>query len=189
IPVHGRDMPPASVLRSRPPRPRTETAMFTHNKRLQYTVRVSEPNPALANLLLEQFGGPQGELAAAMRYFTQALADEDPGRKDMLLDIATEELSHLEITGSLAGMLSAGAKGRLAGAVEAEGELFRVPQGAGTDSDVTQVLSGGGPAPVDAGGQVWNAGARDSIGEPSAALRSTTAAAARATIVYERLVN
>lgn len=47
--------------------------MFMHNKRLMYTVRVAEPNPALATLMLEQFGGPQGELAAAMRYFTQAL--------------------------------------------------------------------------------------------------------------------
>src|SRR5690606_26724428 len=60
--------------------------MFSHNKRLQYSVHVSECNPALANLMLEQFGGPQGELAAAMRYFTQALAEDDPGRKDMLLD-------------------------------------------------------------------------------------------------------
>ena len=48
--------------------------MFMHNKKLMYTVRVSEPNPVLASLMLEQFGGPQGELAAAMRYFTQGLA-------------------------------------------------------------------------------------------------------------------
>ena len=74
--------------------------MFMHNKRLQYTVRVGETNPVLASLLLEQFGGPDGELAAAMRYFTQALGEDDPGRKDMLLDIATEELSHLEVIGS-----------------------------------------------------------------------------------------
>ena len=105
--------------------------MFTHNKKLQYTVRVSQPNPALANLLLEQFGGPQGELAAAMRYFTQALGEDDAGRKDMLLDISTEELSHLEVIGSLVGMLNKGAKGRLAEAVEEEGELFRSLQGAG----------------------------------------------------------
>lgn len=65
--------------------------MFRHVKKLQYTVRVSEPNPGLANLLLEQFGGPQGELAAACRYFTQGLSDEDAGRRDMLMDIATEE--------------------------------------------------------------------------------------------------
>ena len=61
--------------------------MFMHNKRLMYTVRVSEPNPGLATLMLEQFGGPQGELAAAMRYFTQAVSEDDPGRKDMLFDI------------------------------------------------------------------------------------------------------
>lgn len=163
--------------------------MFTHNKRLQYTVRVSEPNPALANLLLEQFGGAQGELAAAMRYFTQALADDDPGRKDMLLDIATEELSHLEVIGSLVGMLNKGAKGRLAEGVEEEGELFRSLQGAGNDSHVTQVLYGGGPALINSGGQLWNAGYIDSIGEPTADLRSNIAAEARAKIVYERLIN
>ncbi len=55
--------------------------MFIHNKRLQYTVRVGRSDPGLANLLLEQFGGPQGELAAACRYFTQAIAEEDPGRR------------------------------------------------------------------------------------------------------------
>src|SRR3989337_3988098 len=87
--------------------------MFMHNKRLQYTVRVSEPNPKLASMLLEQFGGADGERAAAMRYFTQGLAEEDPGRKDMLLDIATEELSHLEIIGSIVAMLNKGAKGRM----------------------------------------------------------------------------
>ena len=50
--------------------------MFRHVKQLQYTVRVAEPNPGLANLLLEQFGGPQGELAAACRYFTQGLRSQ-----------------------------------------------------------------------------------------------------------------
>ncbi|MGY1408794.1 MULTISPECIES: manganese catalase family protein [unclassified Luteimonas] len=163
--------------------------MFSHNKRLQYTVRVAAPNPALANLLLEQFGGPQGELAAAMRYFTQALSEDDPGRKDMLLDIATEELSHLEVIGSLVAMLNKGAKGRLAEAVEEEGELFRSLQGEGNDSHVTQVLYGGGPALINSGGQLWNAGYIDSIGEPTADLRSNIAAEARAKIVYERLIN
>jgi Mn-containing catalase len=55
--------------------------MFAHNKRLQYTVRVAAPNPGLANLLLEQFGGPQGELAAACRYFTQAVAEDEPAAR------------------------------------------------------------------------------------------------------------
>jgi len=88
--------------------------MFSHNKRLQYTVRVSETNPGLANLMLEQFGGADGELAAAMRYFTQGVGEDDPGRKDMLMDIATEELSHLEVIGSIVAMLNKGAKAQLA---------------------------------------------------------------------------
>lgn len=163
--------------------------MFAHNKRLQYTVRVAECNPALANLMLEQFGGPQGELAAAMRYFTQALAEDDPGRKDMLLDIATEELSHLEVIGTIVGMLNKGAKARLAEGAEEQAQLFRELQGAGNDSHVTQVLYGGGPALTNSAGQLWSAGYIDSIGEPTADLRSNIAAEARAKIVYERLIN
>src|SRR6201996_6521654 len=114
--------------------------MFSHNKRLQYTVRVSETNPGLANLMLEQFGGSQGELAAACRYFTQYLAEEDPGRKDMLIDIATEELSHLEIIGTIVGMLNRGAKGRIAEGINSDAELYREISGGGNDSHVTQVL-------------------------------------------------
>lgn len=95
--------------------------MFMHNKRLMYTVRVAQPDPALASLMLEQFGGPQGELAAAMRYFTQAIGEVDPGRKDLLYDIATEELSHLEIIGSIIAMLNQGPKAVLSeGMAEAE---------------------------------------------------------------------
>ncbi|MGS7252895.1 manganese catalase family protein [Pseudomonas sp. SK] len=163
--------------------------MFMHNKRLQYTVRVAQPNPGLANLLLEQFGGPQGELAAAMRYFTQAVTEDDPGRKDMLFDIATEELSHLEIIGSIVVMLNKGAKGRLAEGVEAEGELYRSLTGAGNDSHITSLLYGGGAALVNSGGIPWTAAYIDTIGEPTADLRSNIAAEARAKIVYERLIN
>jgi len=149
--------------------------MFRHVKKLQYTVRVSEPNPGLANLLLEQFGGPQGELAAACRYFTQGLGDDDPGRKDMLMDIATEELSHLEIIGSLVGMLNKGAKGDLAEGTEKEGELYRTITGNGNDSHLTSLLYGGGPALVNSA--------------VTADLRSNIAAEARAKIIYERLIN
>lgn len=163
--------------------------MFIHNKRLQYTVRVARPDPGLANLLLEQFGGPQGELAAAMRYFTQAVSEEDPGRKDMLLDIATEELSHLEIIGSIIAMLNKGAKGDLAEATQSQADLYRAINGAGNDSHVTQILFGGGPALVNSGGVPWSAAYVDSIGEPTADLRSNIAAEARAKIIYERLIN
>jgi Mn-containing catalase len=163
--------------------------MFMHNKRLQYTVRVSECNPGLANLMLEQFGGPQGELAAAMRYFTQALAEDDPGRKDMLLDIATEELSHLEVIGTIVAMLNKGAKGKLAEAAEEQAEMYRTITGAGNDSHLTQVLYGGGVPLTNSAGLPWRAEFVDTIGEPTADLRSNIAAEARAKIVYERLIN
>ena len=162
--------------------------MFMHNKKLMYTVRVSEPNPGLATLMLEQFGGPQGELAAAMRYFTQALADEDPGRKDMLLDIATEELSHLEVIGSIVAMLNRGVKGRLAEAAEEEADLYR-SLNAGGESHTTSILYGGAPALVNSAGVPWTAAYIDSIGDPACDLRSNIAAESRAKIVYERLIN
>lgn len=163
--------------------------MFIHNKRLQYTVRVAQPNPGLANLMLEQFGGAQGELSAAMRYFTQAVTEEDPGRKDMLYDIATEELSHLEIIGSIIVMLNKGARGQLAEGVQSEGELYRSLTGAGNDSHITSLLYGGGAALINSGGVPWTAAYIDTIGEPTADLRSNIAAEARAKMVYERLIN
>ncbi|OPA88020.1 Mn-containing catalase [Pseudomonas fluorescens] len=163
--------------------------MFLHNKRLQYTVRVAEPNPGLANLLLEQFGGANGELAAAARYFTQALAEEDPGRKDLLMDIATEELSHLEIVGSIIVMLNRGAKGQLAEGVQEEGELYRALNGAGNDSHITSLLYGAGAPLVNSAGVPWTSAYVDSITEPTADFRSNIAAEARAKILYERLIN
>lgn len=163
--------------------------MFSHNKKLQYTVRVSECNPGLANLMLEQFGGPQGELAAAMRYFTQYIAEDDPGRRDMLIDIATEELSHLEVIGTIVAMLNKGAKGRLAEGVDSEAEMYRSISGSGNDSHVTQVLYGGGPPLTNSGGVPWSAAYIDTIGDPASDLRSNIAAEARAKIIYERLIN
>lgn len=163
--------------------------MFRHVKQLQYTVRVAEPNPGLANLLLEQFGGPQGELAAACRYFTQGLSDDDVGRKEMLMDIATEELSHLEIIGSLVGMLNKGAKSELAEGTENEAELYRSLTQSGNDSHVTSLLYGGGPALTNSAGVPWTAAYVDTIGEVTADLRSNIAAEARAKIIYERLIN
>jgi Mn-containing catalase len=161
--------------------------MFMHNKRLMYTVRVAEPNPMLSSLLLEQFGGPQGELAAAMRYFSQALAESDPGRKDMLLDIATEELSHLEVIGSIIVMMNKGVKGKLAEGTD-EGELLaEITQGG--ESHTLSLLYGGGAALINSGGAPWTAAYVDTIGEPTADLRSNIAAEARAKIIYERLIN
>ena len=162
--------------------------MFIHNKMLQFTVRVSQPNPVLASLMLEQFGGPQGELAAAMRYFTQALSEDDPGRKDMLHDIATEELSHLEVIGSIVAMLNKGVKANLAEASMGEAELYRSLT-AGGDSHTQSILYGGGPALTNSSGVPWTAAYVDTIGDPAADLRSNIAAESRAKILYERLIN
>lgn len=161
--------------------------MFCHQKKLMYTIRVKEPNPALASIMLEQFGGPQGELAAAMRYFNQYLASDDPGRRDMLIDIATEELSHLEMIGTIVAMLGKGAKGKLAegvGEAEVMRDVFR-----GGESQTLTILGGAGPMYMNSGGAPFNGFMIDTIGEPTADLRSDIAAEARAKIIYERLVN
>src|SRR4030081_1259969 len=78
--------------------------MYHHVKRLMYTENVGTPEPRFGNMLLEQFGGANGELAAALQYSIQGLNCDDPVRQDLLMDIGTEELSHLEIVGTLARM-------------------------------------------------------------------------------------
>lgn len=110
-------------------------------------------------------------------------------RKDLLMDIATEELSHLEIVGSIIVMLNKGAKGRLAEGVEEEGELYRAINGAGNDSHITSILYGAGAPLTNSAGVPWSAAYVDTIGEPTADFRSNIAAEARAKIVYERLMN
>jgi len=139
-------------------------------------------------MIMEQFGGADGELAAAMRYFTQGLAEDDIGRKDMLLDIATEELSHLEVVGSIIAMLNKGLKAQLAERQMKEADLYMMVGASGT-SVKESILFGGGPALCDSAGVPWTAAYIDSRGEPTVDLRSNIAAEARAKIVYERLIN
>lgn len=94
--------------------------MFYHVKELQFKARVSRPDVRFARLLLEQFGGGNGELKAAMQYFVQAFGCRNPypEKYDMLMDIATEELGHLEIVGATIQMLLAGVNGDLKDAAE-----------------------------------------------------------------------
>ena len=105
------------------------------------------------------------------------------------MDIATEELSHLEIIGTLVGMLNKGAKGALAEGTESEAELYRSLTANGNDSHITSLLYGGGTPLTNSAGVPWTAAYIDTIGEPTADLRSNVAAEARAKIVYERLIN
>lgn len=104
--------------------------MFHHVKELQFNVRVSKADPLFANLLLEQFGGENGELKAAMQYFTQAFGAKvpHPDKYDMLMDIATEEFSHLEIVGATIQMLLKGVSGELKDAADSA-EIMQVMDG------------------------------------------------------------
>ena len=89
--------------------------MFHHVKELQFDARVSGPDPRFASLLMEQFGGGNGELKAAMQYFVQAFSCRKPypDKYDLLMDIPTEEFSHLEIVGATIQMLLNGINGQL----------------------------------------------------------------------------
>src|ERR1700730_11165051 len=78
--------------------------MYHHVKKLMYSVSIGEGDPRFGKMLLEQFGGANGELAAAMQYTIQGLNCDDPGLKDVLMDIGTEEISHLEVVGTLIRM-------------------------------------------------------------------------------------
>lgn len=167
--------------------------MFLHNTKMMYTVRVDKPNPEFAKLLLEQFGGPNGELAAAMRYFLQGWNETDGPRRSMLLDIATEELSHLEMVAQTLSLLLRGSPSELVDQVEGNylGELLngKMPDFASVAlNSGPNVLGGGGPRLTDSQGAPFTAAYIDTIGQPTADLRSDIAAEARAKIVYERLI-
>jgi Mn-containing catalase len=170
--------------------------VFLHNKKLQYTVHVDAPNVGFAKLCLEQFGGPNGELAAAMRYFTQGWGESDPGRRDMLLDIATEELSHLEMIGQLISGLLKGARGAGALIDEVEGSYLgdlldgkhETYEELAWNSQTPTLTGGAGLRLTDSMGTPWTSAYIDSIGHPLADLRSDIAAEARAKVVYDRLI-
>jgi Mn-containing catalase len=160
---------------------------------MQYTVHVDEPNANYAKLLLEQFGGENGELAAAMRYFTQAWGDSDVKRRDMLLNIATEELSHLEMVAQLLVQLMKGTKSSMLDEVEGSymGGLLQNKHEEFVQSAIAsgQIIVGGpGPKLVNSMGVPWTSAYIDTMGQPHADLRSDIAAEARAKITYERLI-
>jgi len=171
--------------------------MFHHVKELQFNARVSKPDPRFARLLLEQFGGPNGELKAAMQYFVQAFPCKQPypDKYDMLMDIATEEFSHLEIVGATIQMLLSGVSGELKNAAD-ESEIMKTMNSATKESYIHEammnpqfgVLSGGGPIPSDSNGNPWTAAYVNANGDLTVDLRSNMAAESRAKIVYEYLM-
>lgn len=80
--------------------------MFVYEKRLQYPVRIKNPNPKLAKIIITQYGGPHGEIGASLRYLSQRYAMPYPELRAILTDIGTEELSHLEMVGTIVYQLT-----------------------------------------------------------------------------------
>ncbi len=172
--------------------------MFYHSKELQFNARVSKPDPRFARLLLEQFGGGNGELKAAMQYFVQAFSCRHtyPDKYDMLMDIAAEEFSHLEIVGATIQMLLNGVNGKLKEASEEEGIMDMLKGKATKEEYIHQalynpqfcVLTGGGPSVTDSNGTPWSGAYVNANGDLTVDLRSNIAAESRAKIVYEYLL-
>ena len=148
--------------------------MYHHVKKLMYTVKVDDPDPRFGNMLLEQFGGANGELAAAMQYSIQGLNCDDPERKDLLMDIGTEELSHLEVVGALARLHL---------------KPMKFDRDAAEADPLIAIAGGGGVNLFNSMGNPWTADYLKITGELDVDLRSNIAAEARAKIVYERLIN
>ena len=94
--------------------------MFYHVKDLQFNARVSQPDPRFARVMLEAFGGANGELKSALQYFVQAFSCHNPypDKYDMLMDIATEEFGHLEIVGATIQMLLGPVNGEMKDVLE-----------------------------------------------------------------------
>ena len=149
--------------------------MYHHIKKLMYTVSVGTPDVRFGNMLLEQFGGANGELAAAMQYTIQGWnCVDDLARRDLLLDIGTEELSHLEVVGALIRMHLKPMKENREAA----------------EADPLICIAGGGGVDLrNSVGTAWTADYLKITGELDVDLRSNIAAEARAKIVYERLIN
>ena len=80
--------------------------MFVYEKKLQYPVKIKTPNPALAKFIISQYGGPDGELGASLRYLSQRYSMPYPELKGLLTDIGTEELGHLEMVGTVVHQLT-----------------------------------------------------------------------------------
>ena len=146
--------------------------MFKHDKALLREVKVERPNPQYAVLMQEQLGGANGELKSAMQYLSQSFRVKDPELKDLFLDIAAEELSHMEMVAQTINLLNGhdvNYEGVEAGEIE------------------THVLSGLAPFLINSSGEPWTANYVSVTGDLVADLLSNIASEQRAKVVYEYL--
>lgn len=146
--------------------------MFKHEKKMLHPVKVDRPNPNYAALLQEQLGGPQGELKSALQYLAQSMRIKDPELKDLFLDVAAEELCHLEMVCEAVNQLNGhepDAMNATIGNVEAH------------------VLTGLTPMLANASGYLWTAAYVNETGDAAADILSDIAAEQRAKVVYQNL--
>ena len=148
--------------------------MWTYNKVLEYPINIKCPNPRLAKFIISQYGGPDGELAASLRYLSQRFGMPDQKAKAILNDIGTEELAHLEMVGTIVHQLTDG--------VSAE-EMEKAGLGAYYTDHGVGVYS------QAAAGWPYNAATIAVKGDPIADLQEDLAAEQKARATYEKLID
>ncbi len=146
--------------------------MFKHEKMLFHPVEIEKPNPQYAALLQEQLGGANGELKAAMQYMSQSFRIKDPDIKDLFLDIAAEELGHMEMIAQTINLLNGH-----------DVDATAVPAG----EIQTHVLMGLNPGLINASGYSWTGDYVSVTGDLCADLLSNIASEQRAKVVYQYL--
>lgn len=147
--------------------------MFSYEKKLQYPVKIKNPNPALARIILTQYGGPDGELGASLRYLSQRYSMPFDELKGLLTDIGTEELGHLEMIGAIVHQLTRNMKGN----------QYKDPAFAPYFVDHTT-----GVYPVSAGGTPWSAATMQVKGDPITDLTEDLAAEQKARSTYDNIL-
>lgn len=147
--------------------------MWDYQKRLQYPVNIKNTNPKLAQYIISQYGGPNGEMAASLRYLSQRFSMPDGMTKGLLTDIGTEELAHLEIVGSIVRQLV-----RNASTEEIENSPF----------GQYFIDHGRGVYPVSAAGNPFTATYFSVSGDPIADLTEDLAAEQKARAVYDNIL-
>lgn len=147
--------------------------MFVYEKRLQYPIHIRKPNPKLASIIISQYGGPDGELGASLRYLSQRYSMPNSKIKALLTDIGTEELGHLEMVGTLVHQLTRNLKDS-----ELENSSF-APY---------FVDHGVGVYPTAASGFPWSAASMAVTGDPVADLSEDMAAEQKARSTYDNIL-
>lgn len=148
--------------------------MWTYNKVLEYPINIKNRNPQLAKFIISQYGGPDGELSASLRYLSQRFGMPDQTAKAILNDIGTEELAHLEMVGTIIHQLTDGC---------CPEELKQ----AGLGSYYTD--HGFGVYPQSAAGMPFSASVLAVKGDPIADLQEDLAAEQKARATYEKLID